>query len=137
MAYVLSAAKSLLSIPNYQMLVDVDGEIIEDKFIYGMITNSLSVAGFSGLTGHDVQFDDGEFEVTLIKKPRNVEELNEIMLYFSNFTSTSSMIYTYKAKKVKIISEKEVPWTLDGEFGGNHTLVAIENRPKKINLLIE
>lgn len=137
MAYVLSAAKSLRSIPNYQMVVDVDGEIIEDKFIYGMITNSLSVAGFSGLTGHDVQFDDGEFEVTLIKTPKNVEDLNEIVLYFTNLTNTSSMIYTYKAKKVKIISEKEVPWTLDGEFGGNHTLVAIENRPKKINLLIE
>lgn len=137
MAYVLSAAKSLLSIPNYQMVVDVDGEVIEDKFIYGMITNSLSVAGFSGLTGHNVQFDDGEFEVTLIKTPKNVEDLNEIVLYFTNLTSTSPMIYTYKAKKVKIISEKEVPWTLDGEFGGNHTIVAIENCPKKMNLLIE
>ena len=137
MAYVLSAAKSLLSIPNYQMIVDVDGEIIEDKFIYGMITNSVSVAGFSGITGQNVLFDDGEFEVTLIKNPKKVEELNEILLYLTNLTSTSSMIYTYKAKKIRIVSEKEVPWTLDGEFGGNHTLVSIENRPKKINLLIE
>lgn len=137
MAYVLSAAKSLLSIPSYQMVVDVDGTVIEGKFIYGMITNSLSVAGFQGLTGHDVEFDDGEFEVTLIKTPKNVEELNAIILYFTNLTSTSSMIYTYKAKKVKVVSEKEVPWTLDGEFGGNHTLVAIENCQKKINLLIE
>lgn len=137
MAYVLSAAKSLLSIPNYQMLVDVDGEVIEDKFIYGMITNSVSVAGFSGITGQNVLFDDGEFEVTLIKNPKKVEELNEILLYLTNLTSTSSMIYTYKAKKIRIVSEKEVPWTLDGEFGGNHTLVSIENRPKKINLLIE
>ena len=137
MAYVLSAAKSLLSIPNYQMIVDVDGEVIEDKFIYGMITNSVSVAGFSGITGQNVLFDDGEFEVTLIKNPKKVEELNEILLYLTNLTSTSSMIYTYKAKKIRIVSEKEVPWTLDGEFGGNHTLVSIENRPKKINLLIE
>lgn len=137
MAYVLSAAKSLLSIPNYQMLVDVDGEVIEDKFIYGMITNSVSVAGFSGITGQNVLFDDGEFEVTLIKSPKKVEDLNEIILYLTNFTNTSSMIYTYKAKKIRIVSEKEVPWTLDGEFGGNHTLVSIENRPKKINLLVE
>ena len=137
MAYVLSAAKSLWSIPNYQMIVDVDGEVIEDKFIYGMITNSVSVAGFSGITGQNVLFDDGEFEVTLIKNPKKVEELNEILLYLTNLTSTSSMIYTYKAKKIRIVSEKEVPWTLDGEFGGNHTLVSIENRPKKINLLIE
>ena len=40
---------------------------IQDEFIYGMITNSTSVGGFKGMTGKDVLFDDGVFEVTLIK----------------------------------------------------------------------
>ena len=37
-AYILSAAKSLATIPNYLMQVEANGEVIEDRFIYGMIT---------------------------------------------------------------------------------------------------
>ena len=44
-----------------------------------MISNSKSVAGFRGITGKEVKFDDGEFEVTLIKKPKNPIELQEII----------------------------------------------------------
>lgn len=43
---------------------------------YGMITNSHSIGGFRNLVGNDVEMDDGLFEVTLIKKPKNPLELN-------------------------------------------------------------
>lgn len=46
---------------------------------YGMITNSHSIGGFRNLVGNDVEMDDGLFEVTLIKKPKNPLELNEII----------------------------------------------------------
>ena len=75
-AYILSAAKSLTSIPNYLMQVEANGEVIQDRFIYGMVTNSISVAGFKGLTGKNVELDDGYFEVTLIKHKTNPIELN-------------------------------------------------------------
>ncbi len=127
MAYILSAAKSLSAIPNYLMQIDVEGHRIQDRFIYGMITNSTSVGGFKGMTGKDVQLDDGEFEVTLIKYPTNLMELNEIVACLTNLIDDSNLIYSFKANKVHIISKEPISWTLDGEFGGVHDEVHIEN----------
>lgn len=134
-AYILSAAKSLASIPNYLMQIEANGEVIQDRFIYGMITNSVSVAGFKGLTGKDVQLDDGEFEVTLIKSPNNPIELSEIIEYLTGLITETKMVYTFKASEILIRSRSSVSWTMDGENGGDHWGVRIKNHHRKINIL--
>ena len=136
MAYILSAAKSLAAIPNYLMQIDVEGHRIQDRFIYGMITNSISVGGFKGMTGKDVKLDDGEFEVTLIKYPTNLVELNEIIACLTNMIDDSDLIYSFKTKEIHIISKEPISWTLDGEFGGVHDEVRIENLCKKIDIAV-
>lgn len=134
-AYILSAAKSLASIPSYLMQIEVNGEVIQDRFVYGMITNSVSVAGFKGLTGKDVELDDGEFEVTLIKSPNNPIELNEIIAYLTGLVSETKMVYTFKSSHIKLRSRSSVSWTMDGENGGEHWGVEIKNHHKKLNIL--
>lgn len=134
-AYILSAAKSLATIPSYLMQVEANGEVIEDRFIYGMITNSISVAGFKGLTGKDVELDDGEFEVTLIKSPTNPIELSEIVEYLTGLISDTKMVYKFKAAHVVVRSRSSVSWTMDGENGGEHWSVEIKNHHKKLNIL--
>lgn len=134
-AYILSAAKSLTMIPSYVMQVEANDEVILDRFIYGMITNSVSVAGFKGLTGKDIQLDDGEFEVTLIRRPSNPIELNEIIGYLTSLISETKMVYTFKASHIKIRSRSSVSWTMDGENGGEHWSVEIKNHHKKLNIL--
>lgn len=135
-AYILSAAKSLTSIPNYLMQIEANGEVFQDRFIYGMVTNSVSVAGFKGLTGKNVQLDDGEFEVTLVKSPNNPIELNEIIAYLTGIIPETKMVYSFKTADIKIRSRSSVSWTMDGEDGGNHWHVEIKNRHKKLNILI-
>ena len=71
LAYVLEGATRIFDIPSYKLKVTHDGETIEDEFIYGMVTNSRSVGGFRNMIGKNVVFDDGEFEVTLIRTPKN------------------------------------------------------------------
>lgn len=134
-AYILSAAKSLATIPSYLMQIEANGEMIQDRFIYGMITNSVSVAGFKGLTGKDVQLDDGEFEVTLIKSPSNPIELTEIMEYLTGIISETAMVYTFKTAHIRVRSRSSVNWTIDGENGGEHWSVEIKNHHKKLNIL--
>lgn len=134
-AYILSAAKSLASIPNYLMQIEANGVTIQDRFIYGMITNSLSVAGFKGLTGKDVQLDDGEFEVTLIKSPTNPLELSEIIEYLTGMISDTRMVYSFKTSHIRIRSRSSVSWTMDGENGGEHWSVDIKTHHKKLNIL--
>ena len=134
-AYILSAAKSLTSIPNYLMQIEANGEVIQDRFIYGMVTNSLSVGGFKGITGKDVELDDGEFEVTLIRSPTNPIELNEIIGYLTGIIHETKMVYAFKTSHIQIRSRSSVAWTVDGENGGEHWSVDIRNHHRCLNIL--
>ena len=136
-AYVLEGVKRLSNVPSYHIKITADGREIEDEFMIGMITNSRSVAGFRSIMGKDVKFDDGEFEVTLIKKPKSLIGLQEIItaLLIENFDTKH--MYTFKAKEITLESKEEIPWTLDGEFGGQHEEVHIINKKQALEIMIE
>ena len=136
-AYILEGIKSLHEIPSFRMQVECNNCCFQDEFIYGMITNSTSVGGFKGMTGDDVELDDGVFEVALIKKPRNPRELNEIIVSLANLIDDTDMIYSFKTKYVKFTAKKEIPWTLDGEYGGDHIEVEIRNLQQAVDIQVE
>lgn len=136
-AYVLEGVKRLSNIPSYHIKVTAGEQVIEDEFMIGMISNSKSVAGFRGITGKEVKFDDGEFEVTLIKKPKNAMELQEIItaLLVDNFNT--KYMYVFKTGEILLESREEIPWTLDGEFGGQHDTVKIINKKQALKIMIQ
>ena len=136
-AYVLEGVKRLLDIPSYHIKVTCGDEVIEDDFMIGMITNSKSVAGFHGVTSKDVKFDDGEFEVTLIKKPKNPKELQEIITAMLVDKYNTDHMYTFKASELLMEATEEIPWTIDGEFGGQHSKVVIRNKKQAIMIMVE
>lgn len=137
LAYVLEGAKRIYNIPSYVMKVEYDGNVIEDEFIYGMITNSRSVGGFKNIIGKNVVFDDGEFEVTLIKKPKNLLELQEIIAALLIETMDTHYMYSFRANKITFESDEEIPWTQDGEFGGVHARVEIENIRRGLDIVVQ
>ena len=137
MAYLLEGMKRLSSIRSYQMKVTHDGETVEDDFIFGMITNSVSVGGFKNITGKNVKLDDGVFEVTLIKRPKNPMELNSIMVSLLNRDIDSSYMYCFRTAALTLESEEPVAWTLDGENGGSHSHVEIKNLCKGIDIRVK
>ena len=136
-AYILEGAKKLFDIKSYHMKVTAEEIQVEDDFIVGMITNSRSVGGFKNLTGKNVDMNDGLFEVTLIVRPKNLLELQEIMTALVTSEDNTALVHSFKSGKITIETEEEVPWTLDGEFGGNQTNVEIENMHKALNLYLK
>lgn len=136
MAYLLEGMKSLSNIRSYKMKVKYDGQEIENDFIYGMITNSVSVGGFKRITGKHVKLDDGVFEVTLIKRPANPIELNNIAVALLNRDIDVDGMYCFTASELEIETEEPVAWTLDGEYGGDHKHVRIRNCNKAINIRV-
>ena len=136
-AYLLEGAKRIGSHPSYRMCVEYAQERIEGEFIFGMVTNSVSVGGFKGMTGKDVALDDGLFEVTLIKTPRNAAELNEIIACLTNLRSESDRIYSFKTDELRISPYQAIPWTLDGEFGGEQTQITIKSMHRALNIRVE
>ncbi len=136
-AYILEGAKRLHTIKSYHMRVEYDGQETEGDFLLGMITNSTSVGGFKGMTGKNVKLDDGLFEVTLIRKPKNIIELNEIIASLTNLKDTTDLIDSFRADKVRFYAEEEIPWTLDGEFGGDHREVLIQNHHQAMEIMVK
>lgn len=136
-AYILEGAKSLHEITSYRMRVEYEDQVIEDEFIYGMITNSNSVGGFKNMTGKNVLLDDGKFEVTLIRKPKNLVELNEILASLSNMIDDTDAIYSFKSDCITFYAEEKVPWTLDGEYGGSPQEVKISNQQQALEIMVK
>ena len=136
MAYVLEGVKRLPSIRSYPLKIMYDDVIIEEEFIFGMITNSISVGGFKRITGKHVVLDDGVFEVTLIKKPKNALELNKLMASLIDRNIDAESMYCFTTDKIMFESQEPLAWTLDGEFGGEHTEVMIKNNHKALTMRV-
>lgn len=135
-AYILEGVKSISAIQPFHFKVEHDGETIEDDFIYGMVTNSDSVGGFKKITGKDVSLNDGVFEVTLIRMPKNPIELSMIAAALVNRDMNTEYMYCFKTAEITFESDREVAWTLDGEFGGNHKEVIIKNCEKVMEIIV-
>ena len=117
--------------------MEVDGELHEGSYIYGMVTNSVSVGGFKGITGKNVLMDDGVFEVLLIHTPKNVLELQEIVTTLLSGNMDSSLIEFYRTDQVRFWSKEEISWTMDGEYGGAHSYVDIRNRHQCVRIIMD
>ena len=135
-AYLLEGVRRLPMVRSYALKITYDDQVIEGEFLYGMITNSFSVGGFRGITGKDVLLDDGLFEVTLIRKPSNPLDLNNIIVALVDKRVKSEYIYTFKTPRLVVESEEAVSWTVDGEFGGEHMKAVIENKQKVLYIRI-
>ena len=136
LAYILEGSKRIFHIPAYEMKVTYDDVVIEEEFIFGMITNSRSVGGFRNMIGDRVVFDDGKFEVTLIKKPKNPIEMQEIIAALLLSDIDSKHMYAFQSSKISFESKGSLAWTLDGEYGGEHDYVEIENRKQALEIMV-
>ncbi len=136
-AYIVEGIRQLASIKELHLKITFDNGIIEDDFIFGMVTNSLQVGGMKNNLNTAVSLNDGLFEVLLVKKPKNAVGYQNIITAFltQNIEKTTDII-TFKAAKIKFESEEQIPWTVDGEFGGESTLTEITNLPKAFSVIV-
>lgn len=136
LAYLLEGMKRIANIPSYHVKIYNEEIQIEDDFMFGMITNSVSVGGFKRITGKYVELNDGEFEVTLIKRPRNPIELNQIMAALVMKTIDTECMFCFKASRLTIEAEEPIAWTLDGENGGRHEKAVISNLKEALRIMV-
>ncbi len=118
MAYILHGMTMVSAIRPLHVKIEYDGQVLEDDFIFGMVSNTASVAGMLKLK--NFQLDDGTFEVMLIRKPTNVLVLQRIISSLMNLDEEVDTEYVeyFRASQLRFISNEEIPWTLDGEYGG-------------------
>lgn len=137
LAYVFAGIASLPTIAPYHMTVEYDGQVLEDDFYFGMVSNSQSIGGMKPPKVEQVVLDDGLFEVLLVKKPLSITDLTEGLQALVNLSPTdrSGVLVQFQARQLTFTCEQPVPWTVDGEFGGSQTVNRVENCRKSLNII--
>lgn len=124
-AYVLEGIQELSQIRNEHIKMIVDGEEVEDDFLFGAICNSTSVGGILTLDPEVVDLQDNKLEILLVRAPRNLAEIHECILAVQSQKYNCSMITFRSATHIRIFADPEMPWTLDGEREEGHSEVVV------------
>ncbi len=135
-AYFLEGIRQLSSITHYRIRVDWDGESLEEDFIFGAVTNTLSIAGAQTHFVDGVELNDGLFEILLIRNPRNFFELQTIVTLLLKQELNPKYFTFLRASSLTFSSDSEIPWTLDGEYGGSFQTAHIQNHPRAMCICV-
>ena len=130
-AYVLSGISELSQIRPEHIRMEINGEVVEDDFLFGAICNSTSVGGILTLDPKQVDMADGKLEVLLVRSPQSLLELTECIAAVQSQQYNNCEMITFRSgSKIEITADPEMPWTLDGEReDGKHYHVPITLSP--------
>ena len=138
-AYVFNGIKQLASIKPKFMRVEYGDTVIEDYYIFGMVTNTASVAGM--LSMKEFLLDDGMFEVVLVKMPANPMQLQNIVRSLFNMKGEIDKEYIkfFRTDRIKFtaIGNEPVTWTRDGEYGGDFISNTIVNHNRAVAFIVD
>lgn len=139
-AYLIEGIRQLLKMESCRMSVEFDSNVIEGEFFLGLVTNSLSVGGFEGITGKYVDLQDGLFEVALLRKPRSIRDFTreiDMMLIHNKEDRQilDDVVVRFKTDHVIFRSEVPIQWVRDGENGGKHRIAEIEVCKKAVTIM--
>lgn len=120
-AYVIEAVSSLPSIKSYRAHVEHDEGSLEGNFIYGAVSDAISVGGVMKMDPDLVDLSDGKFEILLVHEPASASDLNSIVSgIMARDYSSSPCLTVLQSSQVSFTFDEAVPWTRDGEDGGQH-----------------
>ena len=135
-AYVLSGISELSQIRKEHVRMEIDGEIVEDDFLFGAISNSTSVGGVLTLDPKVVNMSDGLLEILLVRAPHNLTEITECLQAFQAQDYNNCAMVTFRsARRIRILANPSMLWTLDGERDEGHWEVVAENLHHAIRLI--
>lgn len=136
-AYVFEGVKDIVNIRPLHVRIEADGRVYDGHYIFGAISNSTSVGGIVKLNPSIVDRQDGLFEVTLVRPPQNLLDLNKIITALSvGDFSGNPMFLFFKASDLKITSEDTFDWSLDGEFVKGDETVRIKNLKQSVRFIL-
>ncbi len=134
-AYVLSGAlKAAEELTQHHVKVTADNFSIEGDFLLGGMFNAHSVAGLIRLDKCGVDLADGEFELILIRNPKNADMLYRTIKDLQKQRFSDETVVMRRVKNAEFTFEKPTAWSLDGECGGETTSVKIQNLQHAVSI---
>lgn len=135
-AYILEGMKDLNTLRPYRLRITADGERLDGEYLFGAVCNSTSIGGLMKLDPERVVLDDGKFEMLLVPSPKTPIELNNLILALLNQEYDRGGLVFRHVSAIRMETEDEVPWSLDGEYAPAVPAVDIENRKQALSFLL-
>ena len=115
-AYVLSGIAEITQLKTENVHIELaDGTCIDGPFVFGAISNSTCVGGVLTLAPDRVDMADGKLEVMLVRAPKNLTEVGELITALQKQTYNCTMMTFLSAERMTVIADEDMAWTLDGE----------------------
>ncbi len=135
-AYVFEGVKSLGSIKPIHLRFVADDREIEGDFLFGAVSNSMSVGGIVKFDESAVKLNDGLLEVFLIRNPDNILKLQPLIDGIMKRDLNREGMEFFHTKALTVYSEENVPWTLDGEYAAGEDRITINNIHNAITFIV-
>lgn len=135
-AYFIEGIKSLGSIKPIPLKFKADDREIEGEFLFGAISNSMSVGGIVKFDDSVVELNDGYFEVFLIRNPDNILKLQPMIDGILRKELDREGMEFFRTKEITVYGAEDVSWTLDGEYAPGKDIIKISNIHNAIRLMI-
>lgn len=135
LAYMFEAMKCMNKIKPYHVKVESEEKTVEGDFVFGSVTNSTSVAGIFSFDKNLVNFNDGLYEVLLVKQPKRFRTVIGIVLSMLNTTYKHDHITLFQSSHIKVTAEEGLEWAVDGEHRSSSNIVEIVNNHNAISLI--
>lgn len=135
-AYFFEGIKSLGNIKPMHLKFICDEKEIEGDFLFGAVSNSMSVGGIVKFDDSVVKLNDGYFEVLLIKNPDNILKLQPLIDGILRKELDREGMEFFHTKSITVIGGEEISWTLDGEYAEGKNEIKIENIHNAITLIV-
>ena len=134
-AYVLEAVKELPRLRSHHVKITTENEVFEDDYIFGAVCNTRSIGGVIKLSASEALLDDGQFELFLVKKPKNIKELGQILYAVVAHKLDLDVITFRHVESVTFESRENICWSLDGERGQEKAETKIKTLPRTLSFL--
>ena len=134
-AYLLGGIQELSQIRKTKVRLELDGEAVEDDYLFGAICNSTSLGGILTLDPHQVDMGDGLFEVLLVRAPQSLTEITECIMAVQKQQYNCRMMTFRSAREVNVFIDGDIFWSLDGEKAEGQGFLQIKNLHHAIELI--
>lgn len=134
-AYVLEGIKDVKNISPVDVKVTVGEQEYRGHYVFGAVINSSSIAGIVKLKSDMVDMRDGFFECILVRMPKNITELNQIVTAISRSDFSGEMFEFFRVSDVLFEFEENSDWSLDGEHFRGGKNVWIQNKQQAFTLI--
>lgn len=137
LAYILEGISDLPTIRPCHARLETDDRVLEGDYLFGAVSNSTSIGGILQLSNSGVSLDDGMLEILLVKNPAGPKELAQLLQAISTSTYANNDCISFcSSKRVRVWTDEQTPWTLDGERAQGAACISIATLPRAIGVIL-